>query len=345
MSLYHVVGRKLVPQDAVRGGAAEGEALESMSLPVPGTEPIGTGKPLSIIVRHAYTGRFPRTSVFGGGRRDLLLTSAVRDVFATFNAAPRAVNMLRRRIGRSTHLSGIDATENGTPLVFYTPAVTMVSTTATIEMAFDDFPDELVSRIGGAIVSAGGIPLFGPYGPVMIGVGLAIKLVSTVVNALSDSRPEFGVSERLEFELPDGGAVGAGYLVLCEPTFDPTPLTFKLGTGLVDGAGRAYDGDEPYVVLLLDGRRQDAFKDFTPTAATAAMLERFLRQKDGSEVVISTIVDAVKLHSDLRHRREADRLVEQLGGLDPGSAEAQALKKKIDALVANIGEQLLRPKG
>ena len=106
---------------------------------------------------------------------------------------------------------------------------------------------------------------------------------------------------------------------------------------LVDGAGRAYDGDEPYVVLLLDGRRQDAFKDFTPTAATAAMLERFLRQKDGSEVVISTIVDAVKLHSDLRHRREADRLVEQLGGLDPGSAEAQALKKKIDALWPTLG--------
>lgn len=344
MSLYHVIGRKVVPEDAVRERSGiRGEQLESMSLPLPGTEPIGTGKPLSILLRHAYTGRFPRNSVFGATRRDLLVTSAVRDVFTTFNAAPRAINILKRRIGRAAHIKGIDATDNGTPLVFYTPAVTTVSTTATIEMGFDDFPDELVSRIGSAIVSAGGIPLFGPYGPVMIGVGLAIKLVSTVANALGDARPEFSVSERLEFELPDGAALGAGYLVLCEPTFDPTPLTFKLGIGLVDAAGKAYDGDEPYVVLLLDGRRQDAFKDFTPTAATAAMLERFLQQKDGSEVLISTIVDAVKLHSDLRYRREADRLADELSGLDPNGAESKALKRKIEALVANIGEELLRP--
>ena len=107
------------------------------------------------------------------------MTSAVKDVFTTFNAAPRAINMVRRRVTPGTSITGVDATENGTPLVYYSPAVTTVSTTATIEMTFDDYPDELVSRIGNAISTAGGIPLFGPYGPVMIGVGLAIKLVST----------------------------------------------------------------------------------------------------------------------------------------------------------------------
>ena len=43
----------------------------------------------------------------------------------------------------------------------------------------------------------------------MISVGLANKLVSTVVNSLADSRPEFSASERLEFELPDGAASGS----------------------------------------------------------------------------------------------------------------------------------------
>jgi hypothetical protein len=268
----------------------------------------------------------------------------VRDVFTTFNAAPRAVNIVKRRVPHHTNISGVDATESGTPLIFYTPAVTAISATATIELSCDDFPDELVSRIGGAIVSAGGIPLFGPYGPVMIGVGLAMKLVSSAVNALTDSRPDFSVSERLEFELSDGAVVPAGHRVLCAPTFDPTPCSFKVGVGLVDGSGRPYDGDESYVVLLLDGKQQDAFKDFPATAATAALLERFLQQKDGSDLVINSIVDSVKLYADLRFRKEADRLGSQLSSLDQNSHEYKALKKKIDALLANVGEQLLKPK-
>lgn len=341
MSLYRVLGSEVVPQDSPR--ARLDSTRESLSLPLPGAEPIGTGRPLSIIIRHLYTGRFPKPSIFGASRKDLLVTTAVRDVFTTFNAAPRAINILKRRISQGADIKGIDATENGTPLVFYSPAVTMVSTTATVEMSFDDYPEELVTRIGGAIASAGGIPLFGPYGPVMIGVGHAIKLVSTVVNSLTDAKAEFSVSERLEFELADGAPLDAGHLVLCEDTFDATPFTFKVGVGLLDADSRPYAGDEPYVVLLLDGRQHDAFKDFTPTAATAALLERFLQQKDGSEVVISSIVEAVKLYSDLRFRKEADRLAGQLEAVDPSSAQYATLKKKIDALLANVGEQLLKP--
>ncbi len=348
MSVYYVVGSTLVPQDEVHekgiAGLSGAAAVAAGVQPVPGTEPVGPGKPLSVILRHAYTGRFPKGSTFGGSRKDLLISSAVRDVFTTFNAAPRAVNIIKRRLPKGSSITGVNATESGTPLVFYSPAVTMVSTTVTVEMSFDDYPDELVSRIGNAIVSAGGIPLFGPYGPVMIGVGLAIKLVSTVVNALTDSKAEFSVSERLEFELPDGAPLDAGYRVLCEPTFDPSELSFTLGTGLVDKSGKPYNGDEPYLVLLIDGKKQDAFKEFTPTAATAALLERFLQQKDGSELVIDSIVDAVRIYSDLRFRKEADRLSEQLKGLNESSDEYKALKKKMDALLSNINEQLLKPK-
>ncbi len=340
MSLYRVFGSEVVSQDIARERLQS--KRESVSLPLPGTEAIGTGRPLSIIVRHIYTGRFPNASMFGASRKDLLLTSAVRDVFTTFSAAPRAINILKRQIARSTNIKGVDATESGTPLIFYTPAVTMVSSTATIELSFDDYSDELVSRIGSAITSAGGIPLFGPYGSVMIGVGLAIKLVSSVVNTVADAKAEFSVSERLEFELPDGAPIEAGHLVLCEDSFDPTPYRFKLGTGLVDASGHAYAGDEPYVVLLLDGKKQDAFAAFTPTAATADLLGRFLQQKDSSDVVISSIVDAVKLYTDFRFRIEADRLAEQLDGLTPDSNEYAALKKKVDALLANVGEPLLK---
>jgi hypothetical protein len=349
MSLYRVVGDRPVPQEEARELAAASSVaesqpgLESVVLPVSGSSEIGSGKPLSMIFRHLYTGRFPKSSLLGGSRKDVLVSSAVRDVFTTFNAAPRAVNMIKRRVSPKSNISGVDATESGTPLIFYSPAVTMVSTTTTIEMSFDDFPEELVTRVGSAIAQAGNIPIFGPYGPVMIGVGMAVKLVSTVVNSLTDSRAEFGVTERLEFELPDGRPTEAGHLVLCQSSFDPTPFTFELGTGLVHN-GKAYDGDEPYIVLLLDGKRQDAFKDFTPTAATAALLEKFLNQKEGSEVLIGSIVDAVKVFNDVRFRREADRLSGELKNLDANSEQAKALQKKIAALLANVGDELLKPK-
>lgn len=341
MSLYNVVGTRLVAQDA---RPSEGGLEAKQVIAIPGTEPIGTGKPLSIILRHLYTGRYPKPGTFGGSRKDVLITSAVRDVFGTFSAAPRAINILRRRVSRGSNITGVEANESGTPLVFYSPAVTAVSTTATIEMAFDDYPDELVSRIGGAMVSGGSIPLFGPYGGAIIGVGLAVKLVSSLINSLSDSKAEFGVSERLEFELPGGGDQPAGYRVLCQESFDPSDLEFVLGTGLVEkNSKKPYTGDEPYIVILVDGKKQEAFKDFVPTAATAAVLGRFLQEKDGSEVVINSIVDAVKLSSDLRFRREADKLAEALKGVKEGSPEHETLKKKLDAFVANIGEQLLKP--
>ncbi len=59
MSLYHVIGSEFVPQDAPRERRHE-SMLESVSLPLPSAEPIGTGKPLSIIVRHLLYRRFQK---------------------------------------------------------------------------------------------------------------------------------------------------------------------------------------------------------------------------------------------------------------------------------------------
>ena len=118
MSLYHVIGSKLLaPEDATKEhGRRPPRGLEALTIAVPGAQPIGTGKPLSIIIRHVYTGRYPKGSAFGAARRDVLLSSAVRDVFTSFNAAPRAVNIVKRRIPAHSDIGGPAATENGTPL-------------------------------------------------------------------------------------------------------------------------------------------------------------------------------------------------------------------------------------
>jgi len=131
------------------------------------------------------------------GCSDMLVTSAVRDTIATFNLAPRAINMMQKRVPRRHHTQGPDVPEPRTTLAYYSSAVTAMELTATLEIAFDSFPEELASKIGNAVSMVGGIPLFGPYSGILIGVGLAIKLISNLANALVDARPEFTETIRL----------------------------------------------------------------------------------------------------------------------------------------------------
>ncbi|MDQ1708215.1 MAG: hypothetical protein QOJ88_1426 [Pyrinomonadaceae bacterium] len=299
-------------------------------------QPVGIGKPLTLMLRHAYTGRY--------GKKDMLLTSAVRDPFTTFGLAPRAINLMPKRIPKKAHIKGPAATESGTELVYYIPALTAQALTLTLDMAFDDFPDDLVDKIAGAITTAGGIPVFGPYSGILLAVGAAVKLLSKLANALVDAHAEFSVSDRLEFQVPDSPIPVAGYRVLSTPSLNHADFNFDLEQGLLHkDTGKPYDGDEPYVVFYVDGSKNDSFKEFTPTAASAAQLSKFLSQKEGSEVALGTITDAFKLFSDVRYRREADRLNKEIVKLPAGSAERKKMEESRDAAIANILEELLKP--
>jgi hypothetical protein len=299
-------------------------------------QPVGIGKPATILLRHIYTGCL--------GKKDMLLTSAIRDPFTTFNLAPRAINLMPKRVPKRAHIRSATATENGTELVYYISALTAQSLAVTFDMAFDDFPDELVDRIGGAIGTAGSIPVFGPYSGCLVGVGTAIKLVSKFVNALVDARPDFSVTERLDFQVPGSPIPDSGYKIVSNDTLDHGNFRFDLRLGLVHkDTGRPYDGDEPYIVFLLDGTKNDHLKEFTPTAASAAVLSRLLSQREGSELVMGPISDAFRLYSDMRYRREADRLAAEIAKLPEDSDERAELENRRMAAVTNILEDLIKP--
>ncbi|MBX3024669.1 hypothetical protein KF840_07150 [bacterium] len=373
MPLLHVYGRTLVAQDELdavirqkqkpfqtfaralhakenagrfdfsSGAVAVTDVLDLRAEDNTPIKPVAIGSPATVLLRHVYTGRLPHGTIFSK-RKDLLLTSAVRDVITTFNSAPRAVNLLKQRVGQHTNIVGPDATEDGALLVYYSPALTMQSTTVTFDVAFDDFPQELVDKIGSAISSAGSIPVFGPYSGVLIAVGAAIKLLAPLADALVDAKPDFSVTERLEFEIPGSPLPTAGFKVLTSPTFDHTAFEFELGKGLIHkDTHSVYEGDEPYIVFLLDGTKNDAFEKFTPTAASAALLSRFLTQKEGSELLLNTIVDATKLYNDFKFRSEADRLEEKIKQT-PEGPELEELKKKRKAMIDNILTDLLKPR-
>lgn len=79
-------------------------------------EPVGIGKPLTIEIRHIYTGQYPKTRSFGrGGQRrnqGMLVTSAMKSI-ATFDAAPRAVNFLTKNVTGGKNLSNPSLQKRG----------------------------------------------------------------------------------------------------------------------------------------------------------------------------------------------------------------------------------------
>jgi hypothetical protein len=76
-------------------------------------EPIGIGKPLTIELRHVYTGKYPVPG-FLDADKDMMITTAMKSL-ATFNAAPRALNFVQKDVRAKTNTRSLPATADGTP--------------------------------------------------------------------------------------------------------------------------------------------------------------------------------------------------------------------------------------
>jgi hypothetical protein len=322
MPVYHAVANAVVSLEELRDKAAEvedfttalrerrgatmtlaGVTVDSAALAGAGafTE-IGIGKPLTVQIRHVYTGRHPRAGVFSS-RKDMLVTSALKSV-AVFNAAPRAVNFLKKRVDARSGFSSPAATEDGTPLVFYSPAVASSSIVVTFELVFDEFPNELLSRIGATFTSLAALPVFLPASGYLVAAGTIVRIAGSLGQALFDGRPAFTLTDPLEFDVPGSHSPMADFRILCGPGFDPTLYRFEPNRGLVSHeSGKPYQGDEPYLVLSLDGAKREEYEAFTPTMAGAAVLERFFNLREGAEAGLEAFGDAMKLYNDWQFRK------------------------------------------
>jgi len=106
-------------------------------------KPIGLGLPLSVRISQAYTGKY-KTGLFGGSK-DMLITSAVKSI-TTFDAKPRAINFLLPSVPRKKHLDRPPAGSDGTPYVFYSPALLERSLTMDLTMCSTHFPPRSFQR-------------------------------------------------------------------------------------------------------------------------------------------------------------------------------------------------------
>lgn len=313
--------------------------------PVPFT-PIGPGKPLTIQIRHLYTGEHPKKSLFDK-TKDLLVTSAMRSI-ATFNAAPRAINFLTRDIEKKHGMSNPAATEDGTPLIHYTPALTETNTLLTIEMGFDEFPDKSFEVVGNALSQAAGIPLFLSAGTHLLAASSIIKLAGNVGSRFFDKTPVFKATEFLAFTTPGIIAPMADFRLIVEDNVNVNKV-FKGYTptsdGLLDKNGSKYNGDTPYVIISLDGRKNNSFNEFIPTAASAVVLDKFYNIKEGQGNTLDPLVDAIKIFNDYKFRRKADELKEELDEIKDKESEEYRLKEEeYNANISNILDDLLKPK-
>lgn len=311
-------------------------------------KPIGPGLPLTLLINEVYTGRFPKTNFFGNKREDMLVTSAIKSIIVP-EAKPRALNMLKKKIGQRERPTG-GATEVGVPLIFYSPALLEVSMTLDLTIAFNSFDQDVFDQIAGAVAQAAGIPLFATQSFHLIAASMITKLIGRLGEVIFDRVPEYNASEPLNISLPGRPPLPAGHILITSENLGTAEAKFRAdhhinaeGT-LVDSANKPYAGDVPYIIITADGTPHEEFKAFTPTAVSAAVMSRFFNVQDNQALQFNIVIDALKLFNDFRFRSEVDDLDEQIKALKDGDPKKAELQKKREALLANILEEKLKPK-
>ncbi|MEI6060226.1 MAG: hypothetical protein WCR72_05925 [Bacteroidota bacterium] len=313
--------------------------------PVP-FAPIGPGKPLTLIISEVYTGKYPDTG-FLGVKKDLLVTSAVKSI-ASFDAKPRAINFLKEKVKPRSRILRPGAAEQGTPVVFYSPALMENSLTLDLSVVFDQFPKDAFTMVGQAFQSAGGIPIFITASAYLLAAGAIVKLVGEAGEALFDGKPCFTASEPLNIYWPGTVPLQPGYAVITDGNTDSISEDFRINFQLnsmgqlVDKDGNKYSGEIPYIVLSIDGSEHPELSTFAPTAASTAILSKFYGVKDGQSQPIDMLVDAVKVYNDLRFRQDIDRLDKEITKTSDAD-KLDVLQKKREALVKNILNEIMKP--
>lgn len=300
-------------------------------------KPIGMGKPLTIEIRHLYTGHFPKKTLFDK-TKDMLFTSAMKGL-AVSAAAPRAINQVREGVGKHSNISTVAATEQGTPLVHYTPALTEPGQIVTFEMIFDEFPKDLFDMTSAAFTQAAGIPIFASASAHILAAGMVVNLAGRIGESLFDGHVAFRATDLLAFDRPGEEIPQADFRLVVMDNFDRSILNkYSLRGGrLVDSAGVEYRGDHPYMVISLDGRAVKAYENFSPTAASAALLERFFHIGEGKEQPLDPLIDALKLYNDLKfYERAKDAKARRDATADKNSKEYQKADAEYKALLANV---------
>ncbi|MFK3640989.1 hypothetical protein [Pseudomonas protegens] len=346
MGVYRIVGKKLVPEADFRqlgdGKVIPAQPELAQAGGITPFVPVGVGKPLTIKIRHVYTGSYPKRRAFGGSK-DVAVVSGVKD-YSVFAATTRALNFIQRGHTAHTAIRTPSAFTEGTSIIAYFPSLTAESLTLSLELAVDDFPQEFVDKVGTAFRSLGGIPLLLPHAGYLLAAGEIIRLAGSLGNGLFDGKPEFEFTVPLNFDSPGDLVVNADFRLLANSETLRLEYEYDNERGMVHRqTQKVYDGDDPYVVISLDGRVRPDLAEFAPTAASASVLKGFFNMGEDVSIRIDTLVEGIRLLSDMRFRNKALEITKALEHLPADSPDRARLQQQYDAFVKNIANDLFKP--
>jgi hypothetical protein len=349
MPVYRPMGREIVEHSSfiTRSQFPTEDNISYLIAPVEGTgvfrdfDPVGFGTPLNIVLRRVYTGQYPEES-FLSRRKHMLVSSAVRDITTT-SAGARALNILKQSVSSHSVFSGPDAAEEGTTLVYYTPAVASPFITISLTLIFEKFDQELFNYASKLFGNLAGVPIFMPATGYLLGASTVLKLAGNVGSEILNGTPVLNENLQLDFSFGGGGIPKSGFWILSSEALDVTRYHFDPDKGLIDASNSSpYDGPDPVIVVTIDGKAINGVSSFTPLLASASLLGRFFNQKDGSEVAMDTVLESVKLYNDLAYRKKAEETKNRLAQTAPGSPDRKKLEDQLKAFNQNIGEERLR---
>ena len=309
--------------------------------------PIGIGKPLSIEIATVYTGQYKK---FLGGKKDVVVVSGVKNA-TTFSATSRAINIKSENVNENDFLK-FAAFDDGTPIVYYSPAFDAERMVVTFEIMFDNFDTKIFETIAGLLNSAAGIPVFMPAAAFLLGGSQLINIGSKLGDTIFSGRPNLSGSVDIQFLSPVIPPTEPREYVIYNEK-DKNEFE-NLKVGLVEVGGNkelrllnksddtVYTGSAPYLIVILNGLKRQDLESFAPTLASAAILKKFYGSQDQAGEITTALQSAMQLYNDSNYRSKGDRLKKQLDKLSKDSEEFKKLKILYDAYAENIQNDNLK---
>jgi len=302
-------------------------------------EPIGIGKPLSIEIATIYTGEYER---FFGSKKDVIVVTGLKNS-QTFQAISRAINVKSSNINQNEFLK-FEAFSDGTPIVYYSPAMDADDSVVSFEIMFDNFDGGLFNTIGDLLTSAAGIPIFIPAAPYLLGGGQLVNIGSKLGEALFSGKAKLSGSIPIKFNSPIIPATEPKEFIIFNDQDKEEFTDLQLGL-FKDSAPQLrlinknnnseYKGYAPYMIVILNGAKRQNLESFAPTIASASLLRQFYGGDNQTEI-ISVLQDAMKLYNDSVYRTKGEKLKKQLEKVPKDSTEYSKLKNLYEAYSANI---------
>lgn len=302
-------------------------------------EPVGQGKPIIIDIRRVYSGKVGVKNI--GGTGDIAVASGVKN-WGAFKASARGLNWVAKRTGRRSLLDNPGALIDGTTIVAAQKAVVTRQLSVTLELGAADREGGVFDTLGAAFDHAAKVPLFMPQAGFLLAAGQLLPAVGSLLKALSGGKRNWDETVELSFGIPGLPNADAGFRIVAAANAGLDALAFDHRRGLLKADGSPYDGDEPYVVLGVDGRLDSELGNFTAAVASADLTKRFFNARSGLSAVIDELLDLAEIVSDVKFRDEALDLKRQMEGMN--ATEKAEAQKRLDALLKNIGTEALKPK-